>query len=127
MAKLVSEHLAMPLKEVKKNIDVPFRDYRDINGNPICDELDYIELLLAFEEEFDIEIHEKEEETLTSIRDIVDFIINYEVREVDEDETDSELLKKRMKKNIYDIWVKTYGKADADRMVAEGILDDPNI
>lgn len=37
----------------------------------VCDELDIIELIMAMEEEFDIEIYEDEEELVKTPRDLV--------------------------------------------------------
>ena len=78
VCKIVSEHLEMPLKEVKKLTDVPFAEYRDEKtGKPLCDELEIQELILAFDWIFDVEILEVEDEMKT-INDVVDFIANYE-------------------------------------------------
>lgn len=78
VCELVSEHLEMPLRDVKKSIDVPFLEYQDKNGEPICGQQDYTDLLMAFEEEFDIEIPFENEEKLATINDVVDYIVNYE-------------------------------------------------
>lgn len=69
--------------DVKKNIDVPFMEYQDKNGEPICGQLDYTDLLMAFEEEFDIEIPFEDEEELTTINDVVDYIAAFD-KEIEE-------------------------------------------
>lgn len=73
---IVCEHLDMPLKGVKKNADVPFLDFLDSEGEPICDDLDYTELLMAFEEEFGFEIPEKDEKKLSTINNAVNYIVS---------------------------------------------------
>lgn len=90
VCKLVSEHLEMPLTDVKKSVDVPFLEYRDQNGELICDPLYYTELLLAFEEEFGIEIPFEEEENLETINDVVRFIPTANPLSDEEGEDDDE-------------------------------------
>ena len=75
VCRLVSEHLDMPLKEVEESVRVPFRAYLDKEGKHRCDALDYIELIMAFEEEFYIEVPEADEKKLTTINDTVDYIM----------------------------------------------------
>lgn len=79
VCELVSEHLELPLEYVKKNVDVPFLDYVDENGESTCGMLDYTDLLMGFEEEFDIEIPMEDEDMLTTINDVVEYIMTAEV------------------------------------------------
>lgn len=122
VCKLVSEHLDMPLKDVKKSVDVPFLEYRDQDGEPICDPLDYTELLLAFEEEFGIEIPFEEEENLMTISDVVRFIPTANLLSDEEDDEEGEgmtpELQQQMKDEMYNIWVKTLGKEETNKLAA---------
>lgn len=58
---LVEEHLEQVVE-----LDTPLRD--------ICDELDMLELFMAIEEEFEVEITPMDEEELETPLDFVDFI-----------------------------------------------------
>lgn len=78
VCELVSEHLEMPLELVKKNVDVPFEDYRSENGPSYCDYLDFLDLIMAFEEEFDVEIPCEDEGELTTINDVVEYLCSCE-------------------------------------------------
>lgn len=122
VCKLVSEHLEMPLKDVKKSVDVPFLEYRDQDGGLICDPLDFTELLLALEEEFGIEVPLEEEENLKTINDVVRFIPKAnplpDEEGVGDDEGMTPELQQQMKDEMYNIWVKTLGKDEADKLAA---------
>jgi len=50
--------------------------------------LDFHELLMAFEEEFDIDISTEEENHLTKISDVVHFILSHERKLLDSDKRD---------------------------------------
>ena len=87
ICEVVCDHLAMPEEEVEACIDVPFMEYpNDEDGNPYCDELDFQELLMAFEEEFGVEIPIENECGLTTIRDVAKYIeaIDKEIEESNE-------------------------------------------
>lgn len=85
VCELVSEHLAMPLKLVKENVEVPFLQYpNNEDGDPYCDGIDFQELMLAFEDEFDVEVELEEEDDLNTINDVVHFIVTYEPPKDDE-------------------------------------------
>ena len=58
---LVEEHLEQVVE-----LDTPLRD--------ICDELDILELFMAIEEEFEVEITPMDEEELETPLDFVEFI-----------------------------------------------------
>ena len=58
---LVEEHLEQVVE-----LDTPLRD--------ICDELDMLELFMAIEEEFEVEITPMDEEELETPLDFVEFI-----------------------------------------------------
>lgn len=51
-------------------IDANFID--DLNA----DSLDTVELVMAFEEEFDIEVSDEDAETLKSVKDVISYIEN---------------------------------------------------
>lgn len=117
VCQLVSEHLEMPLKLVKECVEVPFLEYHNNeDGDPYCDGIDFQELLLALEDEFDIEIPFEEEDNLTTINDVVRFIANYEPSEDDASE-ESSFTEEDIKEEMYKTWVKMLGKEEADKMV----------
>ena len=64
--KLVSEHLDIAYDSVKGN-------FMDDLG---ADSLDIVELVMQFEEEFDIEIPDEETELLKTVDDLVNYIKN---------------------------------------------------
>ena len=74
VCQLVSEHLAVPLKTVKHNIELPFLEYEDEDGEPCCDSIDQLGLTIAFEEEFGVEISPEHAEQLTTIKAVVDYL-----------------------------------------------------
>lgn len=132
VCEIVSEHLDLPLKEVKKKVDTPFLDYGELDDSPICDEFDFMELMLAFEDEFCIEIPEEDEDKVTTINDVADYILTAEVVEYEDgeefDESDdlpeefkakSNEVKKQMQDEMYKTWVKKLGKEEADKMAAQ--------
>ena len=86
--------------------------------------LDFTELLMAFEEEFGIEIPEEDEEKVMTINDAVAYIMTAEVVDY-EDEEDDELPDKSDESNrqidqmMYNEWVKIFGKEMADEMAAD--------
>ena len=120
VCKLVSEHLEMPLKEVKKSVEVPFLEYRDQDGELICDPLDFTELLLAFEEDFGIEIPLEQEDNLKTINDVVRFIPTASPLPDEEDDGDEGMTPElqQMKDEMYNVWVKTLRKEEADKLAA---------
>ena len=73
-------------------------------------------MLLALEDEFDIEIPFEEEDNLTTINDVVRFIANYEPSEDDASE-ESSFTEEDIKEEMYKTWVKMLGKEEADKMV----------
>ena len=66
--KIACEQLGVSAEEVK--LEASFID--DLGA----DSLDTVELVMAFEEEFDIEIPDEEAEKLTSVQKTVDYIKN---------------------------------------------------
>ena len=97
---------------MKECVEVPFLEYpNNEDGDPYCDDIDFQELLLALEDELDIEIPFEEEDNLTTINDIVRFIANYEPSEDDTSEESSYI-----KEEMYKTWVKMLGKEEADKM-----------
>ncbi|GAQ26295.1 MULTISPECIES: acyl carrier protein [Tepidanaerobacter] len=42
-----------------------------------ADSLDIVELIMAFEEEFDIEIPDEDAEKIKTVQDVIDYIKNY--------------------------------------------------
>lgn len=71
----------MTLEKVKKIIVVQLNvDAEDINLNSSflddlgADSLDIVELIMAFEEEFDIEIPDEDAEKIAYVGDVVDYI-----------------------------------------------------
>lgn len=65
---IISEHL-----DIEPD---PERDTQTFMGDFACDSLDQIELLMAVEEEFDIEIPDDEAEKIEDIGDLVRLIEN---------------------------------------------------
>ena len=63
---IVCEQLGVSLKEVK--LEASFID--DLGA----DSLDTVELVMAFEEEFEIEIPDEEAEALATVKNAVDYI-----------------------------------------------------
>jgi len=66
VGEIVAEQLGLAADEVLS--DASFT--QDLGA----DTLDMIELTMAFEEEFDLEIADEEAETLRCVRDVVDFV-----------------------------------------------------
>ena len=64
--KIVVEHLGVEAAQVKE--DAKFID--DLGA----DSLDNVELVMAFEEEFDIEVPDEEAEKLQAVGDVVNYI-----------------------------------------------------
>ena len=64
--KIVVDHLG--IEESKINLDSKFID--DLGA----DSLDTVELVMAFEEQFNIEIPDDAAETITTVQDAIDFI-----------------------------------------------------
>ena len=129
VCQLVSEHLAVPLKTVKNNIELPFLEYEDEDGEPCCDSIDQLGLTIAFEEEFGVEISPEHAEQLTTIKAVVDYLAprldetgEYKEEEEDADEKAAELYQQASDR-MYQLWVKTLGKEEADRMREDGLLD----
>lgn len=64
--KIIAEKLAVPLHEV-------------IGTNLLVDDLgadslDTVELIMAFEDEFDIEVPDEDAEKIMSVKDVVDYV-----------------------------------------------------
>lgn len=117
VCKLVSEHLAMPLNIVKENVAVPFLQYpNNEDGDPYCDGIDFQELMLAFEDEFEVEIELEEEDNLKTINDVVSFIVTYEAPK-DGGSSENNISEEDVKEEMYKTWVKMLGKEKADEMV----------
>ena len=75
---MTSEKLMVAVKKiVAANLDVPEADIKD-NSSFVddlrADSLDTVELVMAFEEEFNCEISDEQAEKLKTIQDAVDFI-----------------------------------------------------
>ena len=68
IVKIIEEELAVDKNEVTK--DASFID--DLGA----DSLDVVELVMAFEEEFDIEIPDEDAEAIEKVQDAVDYIEN---------------------------------------------------
>lgn len=66
--KIVCEQLGVSLEEVK--LEASFID--DLGA----DSLDTVELVMAFEEEFEIEIPDEEAEGIATVKNAVDYISN---------------------------------------------------
>ena len=66
--KIVCEQLGVSLEEVKQ--DASFID--DLGA----DSLDTVELVMAFEEEFEIEIPDEDAEAIATVKNAVDYISN---------------------------------------------------
>lgn len=116
VCELVSEHLAMPLKLVKENVEVPFLQYpNNEDGDPYCDGIDFQKLMLAFEDEFEVEIELEEEDNLKTINDVVRFIVTYEPPK-DGGSSESNISEEDVKEEMYKTWVKMLGKEKADEM-----------
>ena len=64
--KIVCEHLGVSAEEVK--LEASFID--DLGA----DSLDTVELVMAFEEEFEIEIPDEEAEAIQTVKNAVDYI-----------------------------------------------------
>ena len=79
VCQIVSEHLDMPMKTVKDYLDVPLMDFpNNKDGAPYCDPLDFTELIMAFEDEFDLEISMEIEDKFATINDVAHYITTYE-------------------------------------------------
>lgn len=101
---IVGEHLKLPLSEVKKRTNVPFIEYRTKDNSTICDELDFQELLMAFEEEFDIDISTEEENHLTKISDVVHYILSHERKILNPDKRNKKRILKATCSSISSRW-----------------------
>jgi acyl carrier protein len=66
--KIVAEQLSVDLEEVK-----PAASFANDLG---ADSLDTVELVMALEEEFDIEIPDEAAEGIATVQDAVDFIVD---------------------------------------------------
>ncbi|HAO20499.1 MAG: acyl carrier protein [Desulfobacteraceae bacterium IS3] len=64
--KIIAEKLSVDIAEV-----VPKASFIDDLG---ADSLDLVELIMSMEEEFDIEISDKEQEKLKTVKDAIDYI-----------------------------------------------------
>lgn len=64
--KIIAEKLSVDLEEV-----VPEASFVDDLG---ADSLDLVELIMTMEEEFGIEISDKDAEQLVSVQDVIDYI-----------------------------------------------------
>ena len=64
--KIVAEHL--DVEEAKVSSDASFID--DLGA----DSLDTVELVMAFEEEFDIEISDEDAEKIQTVQDAIDYV-----------------------------------------------------
>lgn len=64
--KVVAEHMDIDLSEIK--LDASFTD--DLGA----DSLDLVEIVMALEEEFDIEIPDENAENITTVKDAIEFI-----------------------------------------------------
>ena len=63
---IVAEQLGLADDEIPSNAV--------FSGDLGADTLDMVELVMAFEEEFDIEIADDEAESLATVRDVVEFV-----------------------------------------------------
>ena len=70
---IITEQLGVDEHQISHNAHI-----KDDLG---ADSLDVVEIVMAFEEEFDIEIPFEEENNLATINDVVGFIANYEPSE----------------------------------------------
>ena len=64
MLELIEEHLEQPVE-----LDTPLRE--------ICDELDLMELFMAVEEEFEVEINPEDEDLFETPADFVGFVMQH--------------------------------------------------
>jgi len=65
---IVAEQLGLAVEDVQ--LDAGFAD--DLGA----DDLDQVELIMAFEEEFDCEIDDEDAEKLRTVQDVIDFVGN---------------------------------------------------
>lgn len=63
---IIADQLGVRLKEI-----VPEADFENDLG---ADSLDRVELCMALEEEFDIEITEEEQENIDTVKDLMEFV-----------------------------------------------------
>ena len=66
--KIIAEKLSVDLSEV-----VPEASFVDDLG---ADSLDLVELIMAMEEEFDVEIPDEEAEKISTVQNAIDFVNN---------------------------------------------------
>ena len=70
LEKKVIEIIAKQLPKIKSDITLESKFTEDLGA----DSLDLVELIITFEEEFNIEVNDDVAETLTSVQNVVDYI-----------------------------------------------------
>ncbi|ABV34341.1 MULTISPECIES: acyl carrier protein [Pseudothermotoga] len=68
VAKIISEKLGVELSQISETSKLT----EDLNA----DSLDLVDLVMAFEEEFDVKIDDSDLEKISTVKDIVDYIIS---------------------------------------------------
>lgn len=63
---VIADQLGIAVEEV--------RSEHTLSGDLGADNLDFLELIMALEEDFDIEIDEESAENLRSVEDVIDYI-----------------------------------------------------
>ncbi len=81
--KIIAERLSLDEDEVR--MDSSFLD--DLGA----DSLDIVELIMAFEEEFDLKIPDDEAEKIETVKDVVDYIQSHLGNELDDTSEMSDL------------------------------------
>lgn len=66
IAKIICEQLDVPEKDV-----IPEASFLDDLG---ADSLDQVELIMAFEEEFDVSVPDEDAEKIVTVKDAVDYV-----------------------------------------------------
>ncbi len=74
--KIIAERLSLSEDEIR--MDSSFLD--DLGA----DSLDIVELIMAFEEEFDIKIPDEDAEKIETVKDVVDYIQSHLGNELDD-------------------------------------------
>jgi len=67
--KIIAEKLCTDLEEI-----IPQASFVDDLG---ADSLDLVELIMSMEEEFDIEISDDDAEKLLTVKDVLEYVVNY--------------------------------------------------
>jgi acyl carrier protein len=80
VSKVLAEHLGLHTRSISRNSDI----FADLGA----DSLDAVELVMAFEEEFGIEISDEDAEDLQTVGDVVTFVRHAQGMDDNSDESD---------------------------------------